>query len=162
MSATNLVIGDVTEVSTTPTQALGQLYVEPASSGSAVDNTGERVWIYVFNDSGSPLAAAIACVRKAGTATANVMIAPAPCDPARIVGITAHVIANNSYGWIIRRGVVTGTNDAAVTANFGLMPDGTTAGNVTHNAAIVDPSMGTTLAGNGGAGTTQVYLNAQG
>lgn len=116
MADNNLIVGAVTDVGTTQYNPLGLLYTEPAGFGSdrepATTGTqnydyGQRVWIYVYNDSGAALAQGSVCVRKAGTTTYRVRKSTqaAPQGPSAVVGVAQHAIANGEYGWILRTGI---------------------------------------------------------
>ena len=129
---------------------------------SVANNSGGETWIYVYNDSGSEIAANMVVMRKAATSTYNVLLATASISPQRIVGISQHAIANGSYGFILKRGLGTVTADASVTADVGMIVDGSTAGNVTHAAAVTDVGIGCTLAGRSGSGTLTAFVDCSG
>ena len=137
----------------------------PATKSGALDvtnNGGTETWIYVYNDSGSDIAANIVVMRKAATSTYNVLIAAVSISPQRIVGISQHAIANGSYGFVLKRGLGTVTADATVTADLGMIMDGSTAGNVTHAAAVTNAGIGCTLAGRTGSGTLTAFVDCRG
>ena len=159
---TNAFPSTVTQVDTSARFPLGYEVTVPAKGAGTSADQGEQVWIYVYNDSGADLAANIVAMRKAGTATYNVIIAATSTEPLRIVGVTQHIIANGSYGFIQKKGIGTVTCDAAVTANLGLIVDGSTAGNVTHSGGVTNANFGFTVAGRADAGTFSAHLNCQG
>ena len=137
----------------------------PATKGGAggvTNNAGPQTWIYVYNDSGSEIAANIAVMRKDDTSTYNVLIAAVSISPQRIVGISQHAIANGSYGFVLKRGLGTVTADATVTADLGMIMDGSTAGNVTHAAAVTNAGIGCTVAGRTGSGTFSAFIDCRG
>ena len=80
---------------------------------------GESVYIYAFNDSGTTIPVGDICVRKAATATYNILTAPAAAlVPAmRIVGVCEVEIVTGSYGWLLRSGVTSIQQGANVTAD---------------------------------------------
>ena len=129
---------------------------------SVANNSGGETWIYVYNDSGAEIGANMVVMRKAATSTYNVLKATASISPQRIVGVSQHAIANGSYGFILKRGLGTVTGDAAVTADLGMIVDGSTAGNVTHSAAVTNAGIGCTLAGRADAGTFTAFVDCRG
>ena len=131
-----------------------------SGAGGVSNNSGGQVWVYVYNDSGSEIAANIAVMRKTSTAY-NVLIAATSTEPRRIVGVSQHAIANSSYGFVLKKGVGTVTCDATVDADKGLITDGSTAGNVTHAASAGDAAYGWTIAG-GSAGTFSALIDCAG
>ena len=123
-------------------------------------DNGEKVFIYVYNDSGAALAVAKMQTRKAGTANYHVAEAGG-INPAQAVGVAHVEIPNLSYGFLVRKGITTVDAAGAVTANKGLIL--VAAGEVTHEAAATGSACGNTLAGKGGgAGTFTAFVNCQG
>lgn len=159
MSSTRTMGIEVTDVSTTQRLPLGFEYTEPADN---TNDYGERTWIYVYNDSGSGIAANIAVMKKTAQSEYRVILASTGAPPQRIVGVAQHAVADVSYGFVLKRGVGTATADATVTADLALITDGSTAGNVSHAAAITNAGIGSTLAGRSGSGTLSVYLDCRG
>ena len=149
----------LTQVTTTKQAPLGQTVLQPAGS----DNTGEKVWLYVWNNSGSPIAPNMLVARDTGTTSAQIRLCPAGASPARAMGVTgATAIPDGSYGWILRKGIHTVTADATVAASVGAFPDTGTAGNVMGTVADTDQVIGATIAGRTGAGTFSAYINCIG
>jgi hypothetical protein len=149
----------LTQVTTTKQAPLGQTVLQPAGS----DNTGEKVWLYVWNNSGSPIAPNMLVARDTGSTNAQIRLCPAGASPARVMGVTgASAIPDGSYGWILRKGIHTVTADATVAASVGAFPDTSTAGNVMGAAADTDQVVGATIAGRTGAGTFSAYINCIG
>ena len=95
-------------LSTTYTQAvypLGTTYVEQADEVTAGDASlgGDRVWLFIR--AGGAIAAGDILVGSA--ATRNIALqttALANINARHLVGVAAHAIANNDYGWVIARG----------------------------------------------------------
>jgi hypothetical protein len=156
---TNAFPSTITQVDTAARFPLGYEVTVPAKGAGTGLDQGEETWIYVYNDSGSPLAVAKVQTRKAATAAYHVAEAGA-INPCQAVGVSQHAIANGSYGFILRRGV--GTVDAAgtVTADKGLIL--IASGEVTHEAAVTGSAMGNSLAGRSGAGTFTAYVDCRG
>jgi hypothetical protein len=129
MSATNLLIGNLSDVGTTQYQPLGLLYTEPADFGSDRDTgtagttrSGSRTWIYVYNGTAGTLAAGTVVSRAAGASTYSVRACPASSNPMAAVGVVVTAIPTLNYGWVVREGLVEVTADdtTAITANSAL------------------------------------------
>jgi hypothetical protein len=150
MSATNLLIGNLSDVSTTQYQSLGLLYVEPPEFGTDRDTgtagttrSGTRTWIYVYNGTAGTLAAGTVVSRAAGASTYNVRACPASSSPNAAVGVVVTAIPTLNYGWVVREGLVEVTADAttAITANAALtIGTGATAGRAQPVAAVTGAS----------------------
>tara|TARA_R110002167_G_scaffold234805_2_gene440084 strand:+ start:1207 stop:1719 length:513 start_codon:yes stop_codon:yes gene_type:complete len=110
MHAADLVM-DVTEVDTSATAPLGQLYFEPATSQASVTtvkppaNSGPRTWVYVFNDDTPAFAAGEVIMRDASTTTYDGLVTSGSTPAIRVLGVAQHAIAAGSYGWILKRGL---------------------------------------------------------
>lgn len=81
---------------------------DPASTDVAVTlpaNTGDQVWIYVYNDSGATLERGNVCAAKSATIEKRVRKAPAGTPSSMVVGVAQHDIATGKYGFILREGV---------------------------------------------------------
>jgi hypothetical protein len=122
---------------------LGSIYVEPAdevaANGSGVSTTttfsllqGERTWIFVkagvafkVGDLIAPNAYGTPFVGKPDIADNTVV--------QRLLGVADHVIALNSYGWIIARGtcVIAGTGSVILGSKLDSHGSTGTAGQVT-------------------------------
>lgn len=154
MASTNLIIDQVSTVDTVQRFPLGTLYEEPAGFGTDRDpavsgsksDRGRRIWIYVFNDSGSSIVRGTVCCRKALTTTYNVRAVPTTTVPsAGIVGIGDHTIATANYGWLIREGMAEVIADTGgLTAENGLVPGGAVAGTADTSATLTDGGFGVT------------------
>lgn len=150
MSATNLLIGNLSDVSTTQYHSLGLLYVEPPEFGTDRDTgtagttrSGTRTWIYVYNGTGGTLAAGTVVSRAAGASTYNVRACPVSSSPNLPVGVVVTAIPTLNYGWVVREGLVEVTADAttAITANAALtIGTGATAGRAQPVAAVTGAS----------------------
>ena len=117
-------------VSTTQQAPLGFTFSEPASQRQAVASQGIRQWIYV--KAGAALAAGDVCVRQAGAANYGdptvAATGPILCvigsASQRVVGVAQHVIAQNSYGFILRTGIGTlSVESSGCSADTPLRPD---------------------------------------
>ena len=125
MSSTRTMGVAVTDVGTTQRLPLGFEYHEPASS----DDQGEKVWVYVYNDSGTWAQGHVITMDVSESSGAHERfhgaLAPA-CEegtPAILVlGVAQHAIAAGSYGFILKRGV------GEVLAGAGTIPERTDAG----------------------------------
>tara|TARA_R110000824_G_scaffold3746_7_gene17787 strand:+ start:1232 stop:1762 length:531 start_codon:yes stop_codon:yes gene_type:complete len=151
MHAADLVI-DVTEVDTSATAPLGQLYFEPATSQASVTtvkppaNSGPRTWVYVFNDDTAILVAGRIVMRDALSTNYDGLLTTAGTliPTIRLLGVAQHDIAVGSYGWILKQGVgeVMAGNGAVIGADTAL----TSAGTTTAGTAL-DFAAGTTAPG---------------
>lgn len=136
MSATNLLIGNLSDVSTTQYHALGLLYVEPAEFGtdrdpgaSGTTRSGSRTWIYVYNGTGVTLTAGAPVSRAAAASTYNVRLTPTGTHPNAVVGVVVTAIPTLNYGWIVREGLVEVTADTAgITADAAIIVGAANAG----------------------------------
>ena len=147
-----------TTVTTTQQAPLGFVLTVPDGDNGLVE------YMYCYNDSGSEIGANLAVIRKAATVQGHIAIAATGAQVETVLGITQTAIANGSYGFVARKGIVTATCDAAVTATHSLIVDGSTPGNVTfiagHASNVV--GFGSTLAGRADAGTLSVYIDCRG
>lgn len=151
MSATNLLIGNLSDVSTTQYQPLGLTYVEPPDFGTDRDTgtagttrSGTRTWIYVYNGTAGTLAAGTVVSRAAGASTYNVRACPSSSSPNAAVGIVVTAIPTLNYGWVVREGLVEVLADGttAITANAALTigTDAATPGRAQPVAAVTGAS----------------------
>ena len=95
MADTNLLIGNLSDVSTTQSQPLGLLYTEPPEFGTDRDTgtagttrSGSRTWIYVYNGTGSTIPAGAVVSRAAGASTNHTCFAVAELLNSFGTGIT--------------------------------------------------------------------------
>lgn len=107
MLVTNLV-GAISTVDTSPKYTLGALtyYSHPTY--------GSQVWRYVYNNSGSSIAANRGVMQEDGTDLYQVALSGANCEQARFLGVTQHAIAAASYGWVLASGVGLLASDGVV------------------------------------------------
>ena len=128
MSSTRTMGIEVTDVSTTQRLPLGFEYVEPADM---TNDYGSRVWIYV-QMTGSAAAQGDILMRVNATAeTKGILSTTALHSRLRILGVAQHTIAENSYGFILKRGIgaVKAGDGAGLTLNEPFTTNGgTTAG----------------------------------
>lgn len=118
----------------------------PASTDVAVTlpkNTGDQVWIYVYNDSGVTIERGNVCAAKAATAAKHVRKAPTGTPSSMVVGVAQHDIPTGKYGFILRSGVgevLAGTG--TIDVDEGLLVDGTDAGTATNeDVALTDETV---------------------
>lgn len=145
MADTNLLIGNLSDVSTTQAQPLGLLYTEPAEFGTDRDTgatgtqrSGTRTWIYVYNSSAVTIPAGAVVARAAGASTYSVRAVPVSSPPFAAVGVAVTALPTLNYGWVVRQGLVEVTADSAtaITANSALtIGTGATAGRAQPVAA---------------------------
>lgn len=117
--------GAISTVDTSPKYALGALtYYVDATYGA-------QVWRYVYNNSGSSIAANRGVMQEDGTDLYQVALSGSNCECARFLGVTQHAIAAASYGWVLASGVgllasdgSTSVNTAQQCAASGLLTDG--------------------------------------
>lgn len=130
----------VTDVSTTPQQQLGTLFLQPADD----TGVGHKVWIYV-QMTGSAAAVGNVLSRAGASSTGQVILAPADSAVSRVVGVAQHAIPQNSYGFILREGIGEVLADAGgVTVNLGIMT-GDAAGTADASASVVGADFGIAL-----------------
>lgn len=156
-------------VSTTQQAPLGFTFTEPASQRQAVASQGIRQWIYV--KAGAALVAGDVCVRQAGagnygdpdTAATGPILGVAADSSVQVVGVAQHVIAQNSYGFILRTGIgIVGVATGGCTADTALRPDA--GGDGRDVAAITDVSFAWALetVGSGAGNTAKAVLTCVG
>ena len=144
MHAADLVM-DVTEVDTSATAPLGQLYFEPATSQASVTtvkppaNSGPRTWVYVYNDDSASLLQGTIVARDATTTTYDGIVAPVDTATMRLLGIAQHTIAAGSYGWILRQGLGEVLADTGgVTADNALIVGNAVTGRADNAGAVTN------------------------
>ena len=87
---------------------------------------------------------------------------PATMHAGRVVGVAQHVIAQNSYGFILRRGLGLVLADSGdLTANLGMMV-GDAAGTADDAGAVTTQAFGIATAAISAAATGNAFLNCQG
>mgnify|MGYP003648516350 CR=1 FL=1 len=124
-------------------------------------NQGVQVWLYVFNDEAATAFAVGTLVqRDLLTATADAIVTTGAISCQRVLG--QHVIAGQSYGFVLRKGIGSVLCDGNVTANVAICPDAN-AGQATDVAAVTNAAIGVALATDAGAATlVSAWLNCQG
>ena len=90
--------GSVTRVTTTQELPLGFEVTVPDG------NNGAQTWIYVFNALGAWVVGSV-IARDASTVTYDGILAASSTPSSRVIGVAQHIIADGSYGFILRRGV---------------------------------------------------------
>ena len=157
MADTNLLIGNLSDVSTTQSQPLGLLYTEPPEFGADRDTgtagttrSGSRTWIYVYNGTAGTLAAGSVVSRAAGASTYSVRACPVSSSPQAAVGVVVTAIPTLNYGWVVRSGLVEVTADSASTISADTaitIGTGATAGRAQTVAAVTGNAFGVATEG---------------
>lgn len=124
--------------------------------------TGEQVWIYVLNDSGSTIERGQAVSATASTAPYKVSAAPVSSDPAVVVGVAQHDIGDDQYGWILRKGTGEVLADGSVTAGTALVISAGTAGSVTDTGGVTQASIGWSTEADAGATLVTARIDCRG
>lgn len=143
MSSTRTMGISLTDVSTDQQLPLGFQYHQPSDS---VNNYGERVWVYIFNDEASTGMTQGQVVYRDPSATTHDwwggLIAPVTAHQAKamVLGFVQHAIAAGSYGFILAKGVGSvKTGDGALTLDTPFTSGGaTTVGTVLDYADDTD------------------------
>lgn len=144
--------GLLTEVSTSQLYPLGMV-----RRGYNPLGGGVQEWVYVKNTSGGTLAVGEGLMFAAGSNDfGNTSLSAASCPRPRFVGVAQHAIANNSYGWVQRRGVCTIKSTAGVNANSGIKPSNS--GVFTHGTMGTDDLLGAVGAAIPAGATGSCYL----
>lgn len=78
---------------------------------------GAQVYRYVYNNSGSTIAANLAVMQENGTDIGEVIVCGAAAPVARVMGVTVSSIATGYYGWVVCDGACLCTSDGGTTAN---------------------------------------------
>ena len=157
MSSTRTMGVAITDVSTTQQMPLGFEHHEPASG----DDQGEKVWIYVQMTGAAAVVGSVLSFGD-GATTYVVQKSPANTHASRVVGAAQHAIAENSYGFILRRGLGSVLADSGdIIANLGIIV-GDAAGTADDAAAAVtDASFGVAQESQASA-LAPCWLNCQG
>lgn len=148
---------DTSLVSTTAQAELGAEFTERHPTRGS----GERTWIYV-QATGSAFAVGELIAKAADATTYVTVISPASCPPIRCVGFAQHAIAENSYGWVLRKGLGTVKAVAAGVADESALIPGATAGRVVVAAAVTNASVGYTMTAIGVNATGTAYIDCRG
>jgi hypothetical protein len=98
-------ISSITAADTAELYPIGSVYVESADNVVAANSTheGDRLWVYVKAGSGGITTQSVVA-RATGTSPFTGIIGVAANTAAEVIGIANYAIAENSYGWVIRRG----------------------------------------------------------
>ena len=139
-------------VDTTQTQPLGLV-----RRGYNPRDGGVQEWVYVKNTSGGTLAVGEGLMFANGyNDFGNTSLSAANCPRPRFIGVAQHAIANNSYGWVQRKGVCTIKSTAGVNANSGIKPSNS--GVFTHGVLGTDDLLGAVGAAISAGATGSCYL----
>tara|TARA_R110000824_G_scaffold360347_1_gene548078 strand:- start:213 stop:668 length:456 start_codon:yes stop_codon:yes gene_type:complete len=147
----------VTDVHTEALLPLGFEHTEPAGP----DGEGEKTWIYV-QMTGADTVIGSVCSFGDGAVTYVVQKSPINTHAGRVVGVAQHVIAQNSYGFILRKGlglVLADTGD--ITANLGLMV-GDAVGTADDAGAVTTQAFGIATAAISATATGKAFLSCVG
>ena len=87
--------------------ALGFLLNIPQATGDGVATTGagDQTWVYVQNSTGAGWAAGTVVMRTNAATTYQCTVAAADTSASRVVGVSQHVIAAGSFGFVLREGM---------------------------------------------------------
>ena len=159
----------ITDVDTSAKMPLGFRVVMPATSEGDYADTGEREWIYVYNDeAATAFAVGDIVVRDtdAGSTYDAILMASGVAVPAiRVMGVAQHVIADGSYGFVLRRGVGLVKNGTAnISDDTPITAGGDRAGAAIDFAAGFEEGIiGTSLEAEANNNTTfDAYINCVG
>lgn len=168
----NQVFGD--DITVTYGSAVYPLGTERLVLG-AQTGVGDQVWVFVYNNSGSSIAANTLVRHSTTAAQGTVTGAGTGLNPSYLVGITQSalpgvtttsstgVVTSGPYGWVLKRGVCTANVTASYTRDQALIVSAGTAGAVdTVTTAATNTfgyGLGLSSGGAGAAGTAQVYVN---
>lgn len=138
-------ISDITAADTAELYPVGSTYLEPADEVVAADATheGDRLWVYVKGGSGGITTESVVA-RATGASPFTGIIGVAANTAVEVIGISAYAIAEDSYGWVVRRGCVE-ADGLSVTQGVDIVP--AAAGEVTDTggAGAEDHIIGTAL-----------------
>lgn len=132
MSVKNLPI-EVTLTSADQHLPLGTEWLEDDGDGR-----GPKVWVYVQNSDAADWAVGDIIGRKDAAATKLGVLAPLDANPIRVMGAVQHIIKQNHYGFIQKRGIATVKADTAtaIAANTPVVVGtGATAGRLESDAS---------------------------
>ena len=151
---TNAFPSTITQVDTVARFPLGYQVTVPAKGAGTGLDQGEQVWIYVFNDeAATAFAVGTLIQRDAATATYDGIVSTGAVSPQRIMGVSQHAIAAQSYGFILRSGIGSILCDGNVSADTAVCPD-SNVGQATDVGAVTGAAIGVALAADAGAATT--------
>ncbi|MHC4619434.1 MAG: hypothetical protein ACYTEQ_16935 [Planctomycetota bacterium] len=143
---------------------LGQEYIEEAATGNSDRaEEGDRVWVYIQNNTGSALAAGDVVGRPTTFTRYIVNDVTAGSNAMSVIGVAQHAIAQAEFGWVLKRGrgVILGEATGWV-ANSALRVSAGTAGSAEIVVAITDHAFAWGIAANAGSVTSTAYINCQG
>ena len=156
------------------TQApLGFTHLEPASSQmskAATDasyQSGDREWIYVYNNSVADLTPGTVCFRNDFAGDPQRMVVGAAgagaVTPSVIVGVAQHTIPAGFCGFILRKGAGIVEITGAIAPYDGLILSATVNGEAQAAAAATNAVFGHSLSlVGGGGGPAEAILNCAG
>ena len=122
----------------------------------SVDDTyGIRVWRYVYNNSGSSIAANLGVMQENGTDFCQVSLSTTGIAAQRIYGVTAHAIPDLSCGWVVCDGLVYAASDGSTTADTPQKP--AASGQFTDGVVGTDSIVGHALETENPAGAAGLF-----
>lgn len=137
-----VVVTDVSLLADGPAVPLGfcQLGTPADFSGQ-----GDQIWMYVQNSAGAAWGVGTVVQRVAGSLTYACTVAAAGAASAVVVGVSQHIIAPGSYGFVLREGIGSVIADTGgVTANSPIVVGNAVAGTA-DNAGAGDAVIGVAL-----------------
>ncbi len=161
-------VGEVAEYTQAP---LGFTHIQPASKQMSAASTtpsfmsGDREWIYVYNNSVSDLTEGTTCIRNLGPASVQAgFVGESPAAPLHaniIVGVAQHTIPAGFCGFILRNGAGKVDTDGALSPYGGIGISAVVAGEgapVAPNTAAFAYALESTA----GAGLAKAMLSCKG
>ncbi len=154
------------------TQApLGFTHIQPASKQMSAASTepsfqsGDREWIYVYNNSVSALTEGTLCIRNLGPGSVQAgFVGSTPAAPLHaniVVGVAQHTIPAGFCGFILRNGAGNVDTDGAISVYDGIGISAV----VAEEGAAVAPATAAfayALEGTAGAGLAKAMLSCKG
>ena len=155
------------------TQApLGFTHLQPASSQMSVAATdvssqsGDRQWIYVYNNTAAALTVGMICIRGGAGVVADTLVGPsfsaAPTSAATIVGVVQHEIPSGFCGFILRKGAGKVAMEASAAPYLGLLVGTVADGQAKSASSASEAGFGYSLVAAVGAGLRDAYLDCNG
>ena len=155
------------------TQApLGFTHLEPASSQMSKPSTdashqsGDREWIYVYNNSVIALAAGTPCFRNSAPGNLQAALVEgtpaAPLPPSVVVGVAQHTIPAGFCGFILRSGAGKVNMDGATAASVNAIAVSAVTDYTGGPVTATVPAFGYAVENIGGAGLVKAILACKG
>lgn len=151
----------LTEVTTEQKAELGAMFEIRAPSGY-------QKWIYIKNESGGSYPVGCAVARKDSQALQGVTVklpisTSTAGHPFRAVGVVQHVIADGSFGWVLREGPgLVLADTGGIAANTALTTGNAVAGALDSGAAVTTEALGWAHVAIAAAATGAAYVSCRG